>query len=151
MGNYYSESFFGNYIAQPSPFSVNNFTSQIKKKSQNDKSRCVNVTENFVNKNVDNSLFWSLYFDGSKSSEGSGSGCILVSRDGEKTMLSCRLEFEYTNNTTEYEALVQGLYKAINLKVQYLKVFGDSEIVIKQVRNTIHFLSSHLKHYQSLV
>ena len=66
-------------------------------------------------------------------------------------MLSCRLEFEFTNNTAEYEALVQGLYKAIGLKVQYLKVFGDSEIVIKQVRNTIHCLSSHLKHYQSLV
>eukprot|EP00253_Pinus_taeda_P002787 PITA_02787 len=66
-------------------------------------------------------------------------------------MLSCRLEFECTNNTTEYEALVHGLYKAIDLKVQYLKVFGDSEIVIKQVINTIHCLSSHLKHYQSLV
>ena len=66
-------------------------------------------------------------------------------------MLSFRLEFECTNNTAEYEALVQGLYKAIGLKVQYLKVFGDSEIVIKQVRNTIHCLSNHLKHYQSLV
>eukprot|EP00253_Pinus_taeda_P005905 PITA_05905 len=47
-------------------------------------------------------------------------------------MLSCRLEFECTNNTAEYEALVQGLYKAISLKVQYLKVFGDSEIIVKQ-------------------
>eukprot|EP00253_Pinus_taeda_P013068 PITA_13068 len=66
-------------------------------------------------------------------------------------MLSCGLEFECTNNTTEYEALVQGLYKAIGHKVQYLKVFGDSEIIVKQVRNTIHCLSNHLKHYQSLV
>ena len=66
-------------------------------------------------------------------------------------MLSCRLEFECTNNTVEYEALIQGIYKAIGLKVQYSKVFGDSEIVIKQVRNTIHCLSSHFKHYQSLV
>ncbi len=76
--------------------------------------------------NVNTPLFWSLYFDGSKSSEGSGAGCILVSPHGEKTMLSCKLEFECTNNTAEYEALVQGLYKAIGLKVQYLKVFGDS-------------------------
>eukprot|EP00253_Pinus_taeda_P003656 PITA_03656 len=66
-------------------------------------------------------------------------------------MLSCRLEFECTNNTAEYEALVQGLYKAIGLKVQYLKVFDDSEIIVKQVRNAIHCLSNHLKHYQSLV
>ena len=66
-------------------------------------------------------------------------------------MLTCRLEFDYTNNTAEYEALVQGLYKAIGLDIKYLQVFGDSEIVIKQVRNTIHCLLGHLKHYQSLV
>ena len=35
-----------------------------------------------------------------------------------KHFLSCRLEFECTNNTSEYEALVQGLKKAIELKVK---------------------------------
>lgn len=30
-------------------------------------------------------------------------------------------------------------------------MFGDSEIIIKQVRNTIHCLSNHIKHYQSQV
>ena len=66
-------------------------------------------------------------------------------------MLACRLEFDCKNNTLEYEALVQGLYKAIGLNIKHLQVFRDSEIVIKQVRNTIHCLSGHLKHYQSLV
>eukprot|EP00253_Pinus_taeda_P005016 PITA_05016 len=47
-------------------------------------------------------------------------------------MLTCRLEFDCTNNTTEYEALVQGLYKAIGLDIKYLQVFGDSEIVVRQ-------------------
>ena len=56
-----------------------------------------------------------------------------------------------TNNIEEYKALVQGLYKAIRQNVKYLQVFRDSEIVIGQVRNTIHCLSGHLKHYQSLV
>jgi ribonuclease HI len=51
----------------------------------------------------------------------------------------------------EYEALVQGLKKAIDLKVKYLKVFGDSEIIVRQVRNTIHCLSLHLKAYQQEV
>jgi len=92
-----------------------------------------------------------LYFDGSKSNDSAGERCILVSPEGEKTMLSCRLEFECTNNTIEYEALIEGLYKAIILNIQYLKVFGDFEIFIKQVRNTIHYLLGHLKHYQSLV
>lgn len=66
-------------------------------------------------------------------------------------MLSCRVEFKCTNNTIEYEALIQRLYKGIGWKIQYLKVFCDSDIVIKQVSNTIHCLSGHLKHYQSLV
>eukprot|EP00253_Pinus_taeda_P022838 PITA_22838 len=47
-------------------------------------------------------------------------------------MLTCRLEFDCTNNTAEYKALVQGLYKAIRLNIKYLQVFGDSEIVVKQ-------------------
>ena len=76
---------------------------------------------------------------------------MLISLEGDKTMLTCRIEFDCTNNTAEYEALVQGLYKAIGLDIKYLQVFGDSEIVIRQVRNTIHYLSGHLKHYQSLV
>jgi len=151
LGNYSSESFFGNFTAQPSPFSVNDFTSQIENFSQTDRSICVTIVEEIVSKIVDNSLFWPLYFGGSKSSEGAGAGCILVSPEGEKNMLSCRLEFECTNNTAKYEALFQGLYKAIGLKVQYLKLFGDSEIIIKQVRNSIHCLSNHLKHYHSLV
>jgi ribonuclease HI len=52
--------------------------------------------------------------------------------EGKKHFLSCRLEFKCTNNTAEYEALVQGLKKAIDLNVQELKVFGDSEIIVRQ-------------------
>jgi ribonuclease HI len=66
-------------------------------------------------------------------------------------LIACRLEFPCTNNTVEYEALVQGLRKAIDLKEEKIKVFGDSEIIVRQVRNTIHCLSSHLKNYQSEV
>lgn len=76
---------------------------------------------------------------------------VLVNPDGEKTMLACRLEFDCTNNIVEYEALVQGLQKAISLDVKYLKVFHDSDIFIKQVRNSIHCVSNYLKHYQYLI
>jgi ribonuclease HI len=59
---------------------------------------------------------WSLFFNGSKSLEGAGVGCILNHHDGKKVMIACRLEFQCTNNTVEYEALLQGLRKSINLK-----------------------------------
>ena len=48
-----------------------------------------------------------------------------------KHFLSCTLEFECTNNIAEYEALVQGLRKAIELKVNNLQVFGDPKIIVK--------------------
>ena len=41
--------------------------------------------------------------------------------------------------------------KAIELKVKNLKVYGDSEIVVKQIRNKIHYISPHLKAYQNEV
>jgi hypothetical protein len=37
------------------------------------------------------------------------------------------------------------------MDVENLVVFGDSEIVVKQVRNEIHCLSPHMKNYQNEV
>ena len=79
--------------------------------------------------------------------EGSGAGYVLIDPKKNKHFLSCRLEFECTNNTAEYEALVLGLRKAIELKVENLKVYGDSEIIVKQIQNQIHCISPHLKYY----
>jgi ribonuclease HI len=70
---------------------------------------------------------WSVYFDGSKSKEGAGAGCVIIDPSGNKTLIACRLEFECTNNTTEYEALLQGLRKALDMNIQNLVVFGDSK------------------------
>jgi ribonuclease HI len=94
------------------------------------------------------SQIWTIYFDGFKLQEGSRVGCILIDPKGKHHFLSCRLEFECTNNTIEYEPLVQGLKKAIDLNVKELKVFGDSQIIVRQVRNTIHFNFPYLKSYQ---
>ena len=94
---------------------------------------------------------WTLYFDGSKSQEGLGAGCILIDQKGKRHFLSCRLEFECTNNTGEYEALVKGLKKAIDLNVKELKVFRDSKIIFRQLRNTMNCNSHHLKNYKQEV
>ena len=46
---------------------------------------------------------------------------------------------------------MHGFTKAIELKVSNLKVFGDSEIIVKQIQNQIHCVSPHLKAYQNEV
>jgi len=127
IGDYYVDSFLGNFNAHTSPYLEHSVLSQVEKISQIDSSKCINFIDNPVNK----SLFWKLFFDGSKSNEGAGAGCILVSLEGNKNMLTCRLEFDCTNNAVQYEALVQGLYKEIGLDTKYLQVFRDSEIVIR--------------------
>jgi ribonuclease HI len=83
--------------------------------------------------------------------EGVGAGCILQHPNGNKTMLAYRLEFQCTKNVVEYEALIQGLKKAIDLNVKFIKVFGDSEIIVKHIQNIIHCVSKHLKNYQQHV
>ena len=61
------------------------------------------------------------------------------------------MEFECTNNIVEYEALLLGLRKAVDLKFEHIKVFGDLEIIVRQVNNTIHCNFGHLKGYQHKV
>ncbi|KAH9316878.1 hypothetical protein KI387_018647, partial [Taxus chinensis] len=51
----------------------------------------------------------TLFFDGSKCQCGGGGGVVLIPLDAELIPLSFRLDFPYTNNTVEYEALVLGL------------------------------------------
>jgi ribonuclease HI len=66
---------------------------------------------------------WTLFFDGSKSQEGVGVGCLIVDPQGKCSFISCKLEFECTNNTIEYESLVQGLKKNHRSKNQEFKSF----------------------------
>jgi ribonuclease HI len=138
------DTYFGNFTAEVSTINDPQQQSEIKAFTQPTAS---------IQKSceLDKNQIWSLYFDGSKSKEGAGAGCIIIDPAGNKTLLACRLEFECTNNVAEYEALLQGLRKALDMRIQNLIVFGDSEIVVRQVRNSIHCLTPHLKCYQSEV
>ena len=63
-------------------------------------------------------------------------------------MIASRLEFECTNNVVEYESLVQGPKKALDLRAKCIEVFRDTQIVSRQVRNSINCTSNHLKNSQ---
>ncbi|KAH9317588.1 hypothetical protein KI387_019357, partial [Taxus chinensis] len=45
-----------------------------------------------------------------------------------------KLHFDNTNNMTEYEALLLGLEMARQKGIQNLKVQGDDELIVNQVR-----------------
>jgi ribonuclease HI len=44
------------------------------------------------------------------------------------------LEFDCTNNVTEYEALLLGLQIASEKKTKILRVFRNSDLIVQQVR-----------------
>lgn len=66
--------------------------------------------------------------------EGVGACIVLVSPEGRSLMSAIHFLFQDTNNDAEYEALIAGLKLAIEMKVKYLVVHCDSELVVIQVR-----------------
>ncbi|XP_024025977.1 uncharacterized protein LOC112092912 [Morus notabilis] len=77
---------------------------------------------------------WKLYVDGASSENGSGAGILLISPEGHKITSAVRFNFKASNNEAEYEALIAGLRLASHLKVERLRVFSDSQLVVAQVK-----------------
>ncbi|XP_038997785.1 uncharacterized protein LOC120122746 [Hibiscus syriacus] len=66
--------------------------------------------------------YWKMTFDGASNALGHGIGAILVSPGGEHYPFTSILNFDCTNNMTEYESCIIGLRAAIEHKVKALKV-----------------------------
>ncbi|GKV04877.1 hypothetical protein SLEP1_g16974 [Rubroshorea leprosula] len=94
---------------------------------------------------------WVLYVDGATNVEGSGAGAVLVGPDGFKSEHALRFKFQTTNNAAEYEALIYGLKLASELKVQSIKVFSDSQLVVGQVNGGCEIRDPQLVCYASAV
>jgi ribonuclease HI len=61
------------------------------------------------------------------------------------------MEFETTNNIAGYEAPVMGLRAAKDMVIDSLEVFGDSELIINQVKNIYQAKKKRLKQYRNQV
>jgi hypothetical protein len=133
LGNFCFETFFGELEAETSTFTNSNEQPELLQITQTDEPHYT-ILEDCTKEDTNNSSIvpipcgfaleltdpsiWTLYFDGSKNKEGAGVGCLLIDPHGSKMMITCRLEFECTNNVAKYEALVQGLRKALDLNIK---------------------------------
>ena len=75
-----------------------------------------------------------MVFDGASNALGNGIGAVIISPKGCHTPFIARLCFNCTNNMVEYEACIMGLRVAIDLRDKFLSVFGDSALVISQIK-----------------
>ena len=75
-----------------------------------------------------------MFFDGAYTKDGAGAGVVLIPSEGERIIVSHKLQFEATNNVAGYEALILGLEASKKMGVKCISVFGDSELVVQQVR-----------------
>jgi hypothetical protein len=79
------DTFFNNFMAEASTIT--------NPKQQSEIVSYVQPTASTQWSHVpDGNQIWSLYFDGSKSKEGAGTGCVIIDPPGNKTLIACRLE-----------------------------------------------------------
>ncbi|XP_038679448.1 uncharacterized protein LOC119980725 [Tripterygium wilfordii] len=76
---------------------------------------------------------WVMLFDGASNIVGNGIGAVLISPEGKVTPFTAKLYFDCTNNVSEYEACAMGIQAAIDVGIKKLQVYGDSQLVIRQM------------------
>lgn len=111
-------------------------------------SKIVSYFDNKLTKNkeVFEDYKYILYFDGcSKGNPGkAGIGAVIYEEDNEVWFDCSYLGENITNNQAEYNALLLGLNKAIELEIDNLLVYGDSLLVINQMNKIYKVKSTDL-------
>jgi ribonuclease HI len=62
-----------------------------------------------------------------------------------------KLAFDSTNKVVEYEALILGLEEARKMKITKVVVFGDSEIVLHQLKGSYKIRHLRMRAYKNHV
>jgi ribonuclease HI len=90
--------------------------------------------------------FWRLHCDGaSRGNPGpAAAGIILHDPRGRLRVDTGRYLGETTNNVAEYQALLLGLAEARKIEVHKLRIFADSELMVKQLTGRYRVKSPHL-------
>ncbi len=90
---------------------------------------------------------FKLYSDGSSRGNPGPAGIGVVIKDPQGVIVK-KVSFSIgssTNNVAEYLALIVGLTEALILGIDDLKVFLDSELLVKQVKGEYKTKKEHLK------
>ena len=70
-------------------------------------------------------------------------------RMGDTIPLSFKLGFSCSNNATKYEAYLTGLTIAFSIEVKHMRVLGDSNLVVSQVKGDFALIEQSLAAYKT--
>ena len=76
---------------------------------------------------------WQLYFDGAARNSRAGVGIVFVTSSGGLVPYSFSLLETSSNNMVENAAIIIGLKLAIEMHIDQLEIFGDSQLIIRQI------------------
>ena len=88
-----------------------------------------------------------MVFDGASNALGNKFGVLIIFPQGFHTPFISILCFDCTNNMAEYEACIMGIKVAIDMRIKFLRVYGDSALVISQVKGEWDMKHSNLIPY----
>ena len=74
-----------------------------------------------------------------------GIGVVLIENSTIITTISRKLPTIWTNNIAEYNALLTGISKALELGWKHVFIEGDSKLVVNQVNGTWKVNKEHLQ------
>ncbi|RVW59017.1 Retrovirus-related Pol polyprotein from transposon 17.6 [Vitis vinifera] len=95
--------------------------------------------------------WWTLRVDGASRSSGSGVGLLLQSPTGEHLEQAIWLGFPASNNEAEYEAILSGLDLALALSISKLRVYSDSQLVVRHVQKEYEAKDARMARYLTKV
>ncbi|XP_050918684.1 uncharacterized protein LOC127136130 [Lathyrus oleraceus] len=75
-----------------------------------------------------------LIFDGVVNAYGNGIEAVIITPHDSHIPFTARLTCKCTNNMAEYKACIMGLEEAIDLRIKNLDVYGDSTLVVNQIK-----------------
>lgn len=105
------------------------------------------LTSAHVNIKMKTEGMWKWFFDGAYSNEGTSVGFLLIAPGGNMFPFSFKLEFEATNYVVEYESLILTLQTTKQMWIKSIFSFGDSKLIIKQIKDHYHKKHPRLRAY----
>jgi ribonuclease HI len=72
---------------------------------------------------------------------------MLIPPKGDILKYAAQFEFTAMNNIAEYEGLIMGLWLATDLNIRWLLIWGDSQLVAKQVQKEYDYNNDKMAEY----